>query len=336
MRRQKSHFRNFSVKPVIDFLNMYRFKVTVLLGGLFLLFILGFISYLTTAPYNFDSHSVFTIEKGSTLNQIAANLAQKHYIRSEFLFKIIVSSIYAGGKNAVAGEYNFDQPVSAFTMAERIIAGDFELTPIKVTIPEGLNKFELADLLAKRLPDFNKKKFTDLAPEGYLFPDTYFFTPNITAEDVIAQMRENFDEKIQTLGIGIEKFGKPLDDVIKMASIVETEARLFDTRQIIADILWRRLEKSMPLQVDVTFKYVNGKTTEDLTLKDLATDSPYNSYTNTGLPPTPIANPGLDSILATISPKSTKYLYFLSDRNGNMHYAVTFDEHKKNKIIYMP
>ena len=105
-----------------------------------------------------------------------------------------------------------------------------------------------------------------------------------------------------------------------------------ETRQIISDILWKRIETGMPLQVDVSFKYVNGKTTAQLTHADLAIDSPYNSYRYEGLPPTPIANPGLDSILAAITPKDTKYLFFLSDAHGTMHYAATFEEHKRIKL----
>lgn len=300
-----------------------------------MLFILGLLSYISTPPSNFNSEEFFTIDEGETVSQIASSLKAENYIRSETLFKVLVAGIYGADKSAVAGEYNFDKPITTFEVAQRIIAGDFDLTPIKVTIPEGLNKFELSVLLDKKLPNFDQNEFIALAEEGYMFPDTYFFVPNITPEKVIETMRENFDAKIATLEEGIANSGRSKEDVIKMASIIETEARKFETRQIISDILWRRLDTGMPLQVDVTFKYVNGKTTFDLTLDDLDIDSPYNSYKYKGLPPTPIANPGLDSILAAISPKDTKYLFFLSDHHGNMHYAVTFDEHKKNKALYL-
>lgn len=336
MRRRKNYFRNFSVEPVADFLRIHRFKASVLMGGLVLLFVLSFISFLATPPKAFLSPTFFTIEEGSTLTSITSELKEKNYIRSEFLFKVIVRGIYSGGNNAVAGEYNFDKPISAFSMARRIISGDFDLTPVRVTVPEGLNKFELAELLKTRLPQFDTETFIALAPEGYLFPDTYFFPPNVKAEKVIKTMRDNFDEKIASIEESIEKSGRSFEDVIKMASIIETEARKFETRQIISDILWRRIDTDMPLQVDVSFKYVNGKTTFDLSLDDLAIDSPYNSYKHKGLPPTPIANPGMDSILAAISPKNTKYLFFLSDHYGNMHYAVTFDEHKRNKALHLP
>lgn len=299
------------------------------------MFVLSFVSFIAMPPKPFASQAIFTIEEGKTLNQIAGDLKENHYIRSKILFKVAVSTIYSGGNKAVAGDYNFEKPVSVFSVAKRIVSGDFDLTPIRVTVPEGLNKFELASLLDTRIPNFNKEKFVSLAPEGYLFPDTYFFPPNVTVEKIIKTMRDNFDIQIATLQEGITNFGKPTEDIIKMASIIETEARQFETRQIISDVLWKRLEIDMPLQVDVTFKYVNGKTTADLTLEDLAIDSPYNSYKYTGLPPTPIANPGLDSILAAITPKETKYFFFLSDEYGNMHYAATFEEHVKNKNTYL-
>jgi UPF0755 protein len=131
------------------------------------------------------------------------------------------------------------------------------------------------------------------------------------------------------------RFGKPEGDIIKMASIVEEEGRTMETREIIAGILWKRISIKMPLQVDSSFKYINGKTTATLTTEDLKIDSPYNSYTNRGLPPTPISNPGLAAIRATINPIKTPYLYFLSDKNGNMHYAITFEEHVENKLKYL-
>lgn len=335
MRRRTNYSKNFSIEFALRFFVMHRFKILVFLGGLVLLSVLSFISFLATPPRTFVSNTIFTVEEGSTLSHIAMTLKTHHYIRSEIMFKILTTTIFADGNDAVAGDYNFEKPITVFTVAQRIVSGDFDLTPIKVTVPEGLNKFELAELLRTKIPNFDSEKFVSAAPEGYLFPDTYFFPPNVTSEKIIKIMQDNFYKKIATVQQGIANFGQPLEDVIKMASIIETEARQFETRQIISDILWKRIETGMPLQVDVSFKYVNGKTTAQLTHADLAIDSPYNSYRYEGLPPTPIANPGLDSILAAITPKDTKYLFFLSDAHGTMHYAATFEEHKKNKALYI-
>ena len=120
-----------------------------------------------------------------------------------------------------------------------------------------------------------------------------------------------------------------------MASILEGEARRMETRKIIAGILWTRLEIDMPLQVDATFRYINGKGTFDLTKADLEEDNPYNTYINKGLPPTPISSPGIDAISAALNPIKTNYIYFLSDNDGNMYYAVDFEGHKKNRVLYL-
>jgi len=108
-----------------------------------------------------------------------------------------------------------------------------------------------------------------------------------------------------------------------------------ETRQIVAGILWERIALDMPLQVDVSFKYINGKVTKDLSLEDLKVDSLYNSYLYKGLPPTPISNPSLDSILATVTPIETDYLFFLTGRDGIMHYASTYATHLINKELFL-
>ena len=187
----------------------------------------------------------------------------------------------------------------------------------------------------KKFSKFDPKDFISNAKEGYLFPDTYLFLPNSEITQVLSFMKNNFDKKIQSIESEIIEFKKPLNDVIIMASILEEEARKTDTRRTIAGILWKRLSVGMPLQVDVTFQYINGKKTFELTTEDLKIDSPYNTYKYRGLPPTPISNPGLDSILSAITPIETPYFYFLSDKDGNMHYAKTFSEHKKNKELYL-
>ena len=126
-----------------------------------------------------------------------------------------------------------------------------------------------------------------------------------------------------------------MDDIVTMASIVEKEATSTVDRQIIAGILWKRLADSYPLQVDAPFYYLLGKDSAHLTVVDLALDSSYNLYTHKGLTPTPIDNPGLDALSASINPTTTKYWYYLSDKKGNMHYAITYDEHLLNKEKYV-
>ena len=116
---------------------------------------------------------------------------------------------------------------------------------------------------------------------------------------------------------------------------LEGEARGIANQRIVADILWRRIRKDMPLQVDAPFKYFNGKNSYTLTKTDLKDDHDYNTYTNKGLPKTPISNPGIDAIRAAITPTPNQYYYFMSDKRGNMYYAVDFEGHKRNRELYL-
>jgi len=326
--------RNFINKFTSHFVGKKSARIAVIA-----LFVFALISLTWTfsfgPPADFPGGKIFTVSSGQTLEEISSELRGLGYIRSTFIFKESVRIGLGRERGAIAGDYFFEKPLNAFVIAKRIVTGEANLTSIRVTIPEGLNKFETAEILDKRLPNFVVEDFLKMAPEGQLFPDTYFFASNNDAEFVVGVMVKNFDEQIKNLEKQLNLFGKTLDDVIKMASIVETEARETETRKIIAGILWKRLEMNMPLQVDVSFKYINGKNTYELTKEDLTIDSPYNTYVYTGLPPTPVANPGLDSILASIEPTESNYLFFLSDKNGSMHYAETFEEHKENKIKYL-
>ena len=191
--------------------------------------------------------------------------------------------------------------------------------------------------IKKNIPSFDNATFYNMAKsfEGYLFPDTYFFYSNVTPDQVIETLRNNFNQKIKTALLDIQASGKSLQDVITMASIVEREATSSTDRKMIAGVLWKRISISMPLQVDPPFYYILGKDSSQITLKDLAMDSPYNLYKNKGLPPTPITNPGMSSILATVNPTTSNNLFFLSDKKGAIHYAPTYEGHVANKLKYL-
>ena len=148
-------------------------------------------------------------------------------------------------------------------------------------------------------------------------------------------MRENFDAKISSLSADINTSGHSISDTVIMASIVEKEARTSTNRKIVAGVLWNRLALGMPLQVDAVFGYIFNRDTYSPSLADLKTESPYNLYLHIGLPPGPIDNPGLDSLLAALHPTKTNYFYYLTDPNGVMHYATTFAEHQANQMKYL-
>lgn len=291
---------------------------------------------LISSPINFPKGLIYDLSKGKTLSVVADDFNQKHLIKSPFIFKSLVC-VFGFSCRVYEGDYVFAERQNVISLAWRIAHNDTNLVPMKVTLREGLTSFEIADVLEDKLQTFNKKTFLKIVEksEGYLFPDTYLIIPGTSESEIVKLMTDNFNEKIKTLESKIKAFNKPLSDIIKMASILEGEARTFETRKIVSGILWKRISIGMPLQVDTSFKYINGKTSKTLTTEDLKIDSPYNSYTNKGLPPTPISNPGLMAIEAAITPIKTAYLYFLTDDEGNMHYATTHDEHVLNKEKYL-
>jgi UPF0755 protein len=313
-------------------------KSHIVFYGTVLFFVTSlFFSLFIKSPQSFPEDTFAIVLKGETLSGISTELKAKDTIRSSFLFKVFMT-LFGGTRGLLAGDYYLEKPQNTIILAWRFSRGLYDLKSVRVTIPEGTNVLEMSKIFSKDLYNFNDKEFLSLAStsEGYLFPDTYYLLPNIEAKEVFTLMRDNFDEKIKELDLEIMKFNKPLVDIIKMASIVEEEGRTDFTRQMIAGILWRRLSIKMPLQVDAAFVYVNGKKDSKLiTLDDLKIDSPYNTYVYRGLPPTPISNPGLNSIRATITPVTSKYFFYLSDDDGEMHYAITHDEHVANKEKYL-
>lgn len=295
-----------------------------------ILCVLGFAKFISF-PSDYPLNSVISIPVGESLTTITESLRVRHIISSSLLFRSTV--IFLGGeKKVIAGDYLLNTRDSVFILAFRLIHGSFHLDPVKITIPEGWNVFQINDVLTKKITNFPHNEFLRLASssEGYLFPDTYFFSPQATPTTIFHTMRTNFDAATLSLQPRITTFDHSLADVIIIASIVEAEAKTTESRRIVAGIMWKRLSLGMLLQVDSTFVYINGKNSYELTRKDLKINSPYNTYMYTGLPPTPINNPGLDSITATLSPIQTDYLYFFSGKDGLMYYAKTYAEHQKN------
>jgi len=293
---------------------------------------LGFFS----APAGFPQGSYVTVGKGATLSSIAEDFKTRDIIRYGILFKLS-ARLLGDQRHIPAGVYYFPQPQNLVMVAIRIVTGDFETTPIKVTIPEGATVADIAKILVKKMPGFDHRSFLVAAKgqEGYLFPDTYFFMPQDSTESILSVFINGFHTHIAKVQPQIKAFGKPLPEVIAMASLLEKEAADTQSRRIIAGILWHRIRIGMPLQVDAVFPYIIGKNSFDLTRKDLKLDHPYNTYTNKGLPPGPIANPGLDSILAAVTPIESNYLYYLSDMQSNFHFCPTYTCQLANQKRYL-
>ncbi len=301
-----------------------------------LVFILGALNiYLHLPPTEFPVGQIITINTGESLQNITENLYNAHIVRSPFVFRTTVI-LLGGEKKMKAGDYLLDQKEGPADIAYRLVHGKFHLEVAKITIPEGWSVSNIADYLSKTLIDFNKTRFINLAKskEGYLFPDTYFVSPAAKPEKIIEIMSKTFENKTKNIQ-GLSTSTHTFSDIIILASILEEEARTTESRRTIAGILWKRLDLGMPLQVDSTFLYINGKNTYELTAADLKIDNPYNTYVYKGLPPTPISNPGVDAIFAAANPIESKYLYFLSSKSGDMYYATTFEQHKRNKELYL-
>lgn len=311
----------------------------VVAGMLLLVFVLiGASFYRTTLPpRDFVPDTLIRVPSGYSLADIALLLEESKVIRSHTLFGLVVSWSEQE-KNLRAGDYLFSEPQSVFGVAGRFISGDHGIAVARIMFPEGVTVVQMADIVARELPEVNKDAFVEAALpyEGYLFPDTYFFYTTATSGPVIAALRENFELKTGELKIRAEEEGAKWVDVVNLASIVEGEAATAEDRRIIAGILLHRIAIGMRLQVDAPFVYTLGKGSLELLQSDLESDSLYNTYRHEGLPPTPIGNPGLDAIQAVLEPTKTEYLYYLSESDGTMHYAKTFDEHKKNKLKYLP
>jgi UPF0755 protein len=288
-------------------------------------------------PRSFPEGELIEIEKGWSVSQVADYLESKHVIRSPLLFKIV--AIITGMDNKlVAGYYVMNNRPTMLEVFTRLAKGEYNLVPIRVTIPEGATTHEVGLILDRAIPSFDLAMFEAETKdmEGFLFPDTYFFMPDAKADEIVRVMNENFIQKLRPLEKRLADSGRSINEVVTMASILEEEARTTKSRKLISGILWKRIETGMRLQVDAVFPYIMGKNTYELTKADLRYDSPYNTYRYEGLPPGPISNPGLDSIVAALSPESSPYWFYLSDLDGNMHYAQNFDQHKRNKARYIP
>ena len=212
-----------------------------------------------------------------------------------------------------AGDYYFDKKASAPEIAWRIWRGDYGVEVKRITVQEGLTVKEISNLFSEVFPNFDNEAFEKKAEEGYLFPDTYFIPLTYNEDKVIKLMRDNFVNKIFTVLPDIEESGKDLDQIIVMASLLEAEVLSRADREKASDILWKRIEMGIPLQVDANTW----------------------TYEFKGLPEKPINNPGLISIESAIHPTSTPYLYFLTGSNGKTYYAKTYEEHKRNIAKYL-
>lgn len=289
---------------------------------------------------------VFSIEKGSNAKQIASDLENEDLVVSDSSFAKTVESEDLDQKL----RYGSFVLSPSMTLREVVTVLTTEGTgELALTVPEGWtiedidNKLTELDLIEAGAfkdctvsCDFSYSFLSeDQSLEGYLFPDTYFLdSANFNVEGLINQMLQNFDTRwTDEMQSTLDASGRSLADVVNVASMVEKEVRTEDDLPIVAGIIWKRLDNDWMLGIDATLLYKDED--HSLTSEDLATESPYNTRLATGLPPTPICNPGLASLEAALSPETSDYWFYLTDSEGAVHYAATNEEHEQNKAKHL-
>jgi UPF0755 protein len=310
--------------------------IAALAGGVWL-------GWAVKTPVTPGGAKLVFLKPGSSTRRIAMELRTAGVIRSERAF--LLWHLLKHGHKLQAGEYEFKTPETLVDVYKRLERGDVYFH--SVVIPEGYTMFDVAQVveaagLGSR-EDFLKVAQSetgmihDLAPEaksleGYLFPDTYEFTRMQTPRDIAAVMVKHFRQVAETIGLTAD-----VQKTVTMASIVEKETGVPEERAQVASVYYNRLRRNMALQADPSVIYAEllaGSYEGALHHEDLATNSPYNTYRNTGMPPGPIANPGRTALEAAMHPAETEYLYFVADGNGHHRFARNLEEHNKNVNAY--
>lgn len=304
------------------------------------LIILTFFSYIFINIYigvNAKNYPITVeVNSGENLHAVSNKLKENNIIDNQILFELIAKFLNQDSK-IKKGEYTFTRPINDIEILSRLVSGDYQYIPIVITIKEGEDYKTIIDKIYS-FKNINKNYTKDQiieilkSKEGFLFPETYNFPPFATLEDIFKKIDNEFNQRVRT------KYNLSDEDLIKIltiASILEKEVPHPEDMKIVSGIIKNRLEKGMPLQMDSTLGYFTGKASLELTREDLKLDSPYNTYKVKGLPAGPVGNPGDVSIYAAINPDKNDYLFFLSDKNGVNHYAKTYNEHLRNRRLYL-
>lgn len=288
------------------------------------------------------------INKGDRLSLISAKLKQQDLIWSQRFFKWY-SIVMGKTANYKHGEYLIEREVSVTDLVKILEEGRTVLVP--VTFPEGLRMTEIFSILQDKGYE-NKGEYSALSNspefikalgyqieantlEGFLFPDTYKFAKSSVESTILATMVKTFFQKIpKNYEQLAAKVNLTFYEAVILASIIEKETSVGSERPLISSVFHNRLQKKMRLQTDPSVIYGIENFDGNLTRKLLKTNSPYNTYIRFGLPPTPIANPSLDSLIAAVQPNKTEYIYFVAKGDGTHVFTSNYDDHKNAVIKY--
>ena len=309
--------------------------------GILIVIAFGAVAYwnYSLSPVNpaDTSQKTFVISQGEAGKAIGEDLEKQGLVRNSFLFNILLRQ-RGGGNKIQAGDFKLSPSLSSDQIITTLQHGTLD---VWVTLPEAKRAEEYAAIFKANLKNYSDDWIPTLRlNEGYLFPDTYLFPANSTADTIVSIMTDNFYKKVAT--IGLTKDSPTLSRIVILASIAEREANSTDDRKMVVGVLENRIKLGMALQIDPAIQYAVGydigeKTwwKQGLTVDDLAINSPFNLHTHVGLPPHPICNPGLSAITAAANPTSSNYLYYVSDKHGVLHFATTLTGHNANVKKYM-
>lgn len=326
--------------------------VLIVIGVLLVVFLTAVITLvlvLNTPKNSSDNKDrVFKISPNSGIESIADGLLEQGLIADRNLF-ILYAKFGPTRGNLQPGVYLLSPAMSLAKITDTIGSG--QVATRKVVFQEGITINEMAGKWARaglgdaqsfvnatKPPNTYNQEFlrftgSNGSLEGYLFPATYDILVTTTPQEQINIMLNTFAAQVLPKLPSETANSSKLGDLIKLASIVEKEARTEEDRKLVAGVFYNRLARGMKLESDVTINYVTGKTATQAA--DLKIDSPYNSYLYKGLPPTPICNPGLEAILATAYPTANDYIFFIADNTGKLHFAKTLAEHEQNIQKYL-
>lgn len=299
--------------------------------------------FLGTGPSDDVTEVLFDVTPGQTMPAVATSLESQHLIKNAWLF-LKYSRFKGVGSKLKKGEYSLNKSMTPNQVLNVITSGKSVMRSL--TIPEGKNIFDIGEILEKNGYG-TKSEFLKLATdqeqiqgllgekleslEGYLFPDTYKVTKFDSQKEIVQQMVTHFLNVYKEIEPEVQKLNWPRNKLITLASIVEKETGQAADRTRVSSVFHNRLKMNMKLQTDPTVLYgkavLAGAMPNNITRQDLQTPTRFNSYTNAGLPPTPISNPGRDAILAVINPENSKYLYFVSRNDGTTVFSENLTDH---------
>lgn len=302
----------------------YFLALALIIVGLVIIF-----TVLVNSPNTLPSPVTFEIPSGYGVKAIGQKLENENIISAKYIY--VFQSVLSGKADSVqAGVYTIKP---GMTVKDLVGLFQFGTKDKALTFVEGWRREQFAEYAAENLPNVEYTDFLDATQgkEGFLFPDTYFLSADTTTSQLVNLLTETFDSKANEV---LTKTDLTKDEAVILASLVERETISVEDRRLVAGILIKRYQEGIPLQVDATVQYIIGNAVDwwpkNITQQDLEIESPYNSRKYVGLPPAPISSFALSALEAVVEPTDSPYYYYITGNDGQMYYAVSYDEHLAN------